>query len=105
MRRPSPRRRVTHVISAGVYSHQLIGRSRELAFLAERARDVRHRGGAIVVRGEAGIGKTRLVEEFVHLAQDSGVSIGTGTAREYANAPYAALTQALTSLGIGPLPP
>ena len=105
MRWSGSRRTLAAVISAGVYSHQLIGRSRELAFLAERARDVRHRGGAIVVRGEAGIGKTRLVEEFVHLAQDSGVSIGTGTAREYANAPYAALTQALTSLGIGPLPP
>jgi DNA-binding CsgD family transcriptional regulator/tetratricopeptide (TPR) repeat protein len=93
------------VISAGVYSHQLIGRSRELAFLAERARDVRHRGGAIVVRGEAGIGKTRLVEEFVRLAQDSGVSVGIGMSREYANAPYAALTEALTSLRVGPIPP
>src|ERR1700688_307004 len=100
MRRPSPRRRVTHVISAGVYSHQLIGRSRELAFLAERARDVRHRGGAIIVRGEAGIGKTRLVEDFTRLAQAAGTLVGIGSAREYANAPYAALTEALTSLQI-----
>ncbi|MDB5041846.1 MAG: transcriptional regulator, LuxR family [Candidatus Eremiobacteraeota bacterium] len=93
------------MITAGVYSHQLIGRSRELAFLVERARDVRHRGGAIIVRGEAGIGKTRLVEDFARMAQAAGASVGTGSAREYANAPYAALTEALTSLQIGPIPP
>jgi DNA-binding CsgD family transcriptional regulator/tetratricopeptide (TPR) repeat protein len=93
------------VISASVSSRQLIGRSNELAFLTERARDVRHRGGAIVVRGEAGIGKTRLVQEFMKLARDAAASVGVGTAREYANAPYAALTEALASLDLGPLPP
>jgi DNA-binding CsgD family transcriptional regulator len=88
-----------------VYSHQLIGRSRELAFLVERGRDLRDRGGAIVVRGEAGIGKTRLVEEFVRLAHAAGIAVGAGTAREYASAPYAALTEALAALGVGPIPP
>jgi DNA-binding CsgD family transcriptional regulator len=97
--------RRAHVISRGVYSRQLIGRSRELAFLVERARDVRLRSGAIVVRGEAGIGKTRLIEDFAASVRSEGMPVGTGLAHEYGIGPYAAFTEALTAVGVLSLPP
>ncbi len=92
------------MISRGVYSRQLIGRSRELAFLVERARDVRHHGGAIVVRGESGIGKTRLIEDFGACARADAMPVGTGAAREYGIGPYAPFTEALAALGVTSLP-
>jgi class 3 adenylate cyclase/tetratricopeptide (TPR) repeat protein len=44
---------------------------REFAAVAEACRETGH-GRAIVVRGDAGIGKTRLVEEFTAIAKERG---------------------------------
>ncbi|MFQ5746118.1 MAG: AAA family ATPase [Gemmatimonadota bacterium] len=45
----------------------LIGREEELEFLRTRARNLGRGGGStVVVRGEGGIGKSRLVKAFVH---------------------------------------
>jgi class 3 adenylate cyclase/tetratricopeptide (TPR) repeat protein len=41
------------------------------------------RGGSIVVRGEAGIGKTRLVEEFMALAADHGFTDHKGLVLDF----------------------
>jgi len=89
------------VISSGIFCRELIGRSNELAFLLQRVRDTSGRASVTaVLRGEAGIGKTRLVEEIVRAATAEGYRIATGSTREYANAPYAAVEEALARLGI-----
>ena len=69
--------------------------------MLERVRATAARGSAaIVVRGESGIGKTRLVEEVARAARDDGFRTATGSTREYANAPYAAVEESLQRLGI-----
>jgi DNA-binding NarL/FixJ family response regulator/predicted negative regulator of RcsB-dependent stress response len=93
------------VVSTGVYSRPLIGRSREVTFLLERARGAVGRSGLIVVRGEAGIGKTRLVTDFAALARKEGKLVAVGTAREFANGPYGQFSEALTALGVEMKPP
>ena len=40
-------------------------------------------GRAVYVRGEAGIGKTRLVEEFRHLATSQGFACHTGVVLDF----------------------
>ena len=91
------------MISSGIVSRQLIGRSSELTFLVERARDAAHHGGCVIIRGEAGLGKTRLLRDFAARASERGVSFGHGAAHEFANVPYAAFAGALRDLG-GALP-
>jgi DNA-binding NarL/FixJ family response regulator len=88
------------VISSGVFCKELVGRARELAHLTSRARgDGARRSALVVVRGEAGVGKSRLVAEFVAaVARERMRTVVTGV-REYANAPYAAIVEALDSLG------
>ena len=87
------------VISSGVFCKELVGRAGELSHLALRARgDGSRRSALIVVRGEAGVGKSRLVAEFVAVANQKLRAVVTAV-REYANAPYAAIVEALDSLG------
>jgi ATP/maltotriose-dependent transcriptional regulator MalT len=88
------------VIASGVFCRQLVGRAGELAHLALRARgDGVRRSALIVVRGEAGVGKSRLVAEFAAaVARENWRTVVTAV-REYANAPYAAIVEALDSLG------
>ncbi|MDQ7809785.1 AAA family ATPase [Amycolatopsis sp. A133] len=50
----------------------MIGRTTELDELARVARSVTADGAAVVIAGEAGIGKTRVVEEFSELARADG---------------------------------
>ena len=52
------------------------------------------------MRGNAGIGKTRLIDEFALAARGTGVQVGIGRAHEFANAPYLAISDALRTLGI-----
>lgn len=93
------------VSSSGLFCRELIGRSSELAFVLDRVRAAAERTSVtVVVRGEAGIGKTRLVEEAVRVAREEGYRTAIGSTREYANAPYAALEEALELLGIPVVP-
>ncbi|MBV8581206.1 MAG: AAA family ATPase [Candidatus Eremiobacteraeota bacterium] len=88
------------MISSGVFCRELVGRRNELAHLTARARRTAARRSALViVRGEAGVGKTRLVSEFVAAVARDGMQTVVGTVREYANAPYAAIVEALDALG------
>jgi predicted ATPase/DNA-binding NarL/FixJ family response regulator len=87
------------VISSGVFCKELVGRAGELAHLALRTHvDHARRSALIVVRGEPGVGKSRLVAEFVALANQKLRTVVTAV-REYANAPYAAIVETLDSLG------
>jgi DNA-binding CsgD family transcriptional regulator len=57
-------------------SAEMIGRSRETALIAAAIeRTLAGRAGAVIVLGEAGIGKTRLCEQGVALARDRGFVI------------------------------
>jgi DNA-binding CsgD family transcriptional regulator/tetratricopeptide (TPR) repeat protein len=105
MRSTGRARKMNEVLSSGLFCRELIGRSSELAFVLDRVRaDVERTSIVVVVRGEAGIGKTRLVEEAARAARDDGYRTAIGSTREYANAPYAALEEALAMLGIPVVP-
>ncbi len=77
----------------------LVGRSAEL----ERLHDLfRHAcagaGAAAVVWGEAGVGKTRLLDEFSKLAAESGARVGTANCFEHVCPPFAPLCEAFATL-------
>jgi ATP/maltotriose-dependent transcriptional regulator MalT len=89
------------VISSGVFCRRLVGRQRELDHLAACTRhDGPRRSALVIVRGEAGVGKTRLVAELVARARRDGLRTVVTAAREYANAPYSAIVEALEALGV-----
>ena len=67
---------------------QLIGRSRELGLLRERlARLSDGQGGLVLVAGEAGIGKTSLVEALAAEARARGLGVAWGAAWDGGGAP------------------
>ncbi|MGQ0775916.1 MAG: helix-turn-helix transcriptional regulator [Pseudonocardiales bacterium] len=73
-----------------------LGRSRELATLRRILRDACGGAGkAAIVRGEAGIGKTRLLAELVAHAENDGFQVLSGTTDELArDRPLGALIEA-----------
>lgn len=80
-RYPRPRRPLKFPYSL---SHTYFaGRDREYALLAERLREATEgAGGAVAVEGEAGVGKTRLVEELLGYAQACDVRVFSGRCYE-----------------------
>ncbi len=84
----------------------LVGRRPELAMLVamlDRCRSGRH-GRAVVVRGEAGIGKTRLIHAVMSAARDSNVAVHTSSAFDFGQSPgrRPVTTLALSLLGVSP---
>ena len=81
-RYPRPRRplRLPYSLSRTHFA----GRDREYAMLAERLRETMDgAGGSVVaVEGEAGVGKTRLAEEFLGYARSLGVRVLSGRCYE-----------------------
>jgi len=74
-----------------------VGRDREYAWLIARWQEARP--GLILVEGEVGVGKTRLVEEALGFAQDQGARVlRAGPLPEAGTTPYAALIKALRPL-------
>ncbi len=79
-------------------STRLVGRSREQSLLAESLElAVAGAPSAVVVRGEAGIGKTRLVSSAREYAEEQGFAVlwGTCVRFEAATVPFAPLIGAL----------
>jgi hypothetical protein len=65
-----------------------VGRLRELGELSALLVEVpARRGGLIMVTGEPGIGKSRLIEEFASLLADQGWRVLTGRCWEHGGAP------------------
>jgi hypothetical protein len=80
-RYPRPRRPLRLPYSLG--RAHFVGRDGEYALLAERLREAMGgSGGAVAVEGEAGIGKTRLVEEFLGYAGSRGALVLAGRCYE-----------------------
>ena len=57
----------------------LLGRDDELAHLSDLIDGIGRRGGALVVRGEAGIGKSALLEAAAGRARERGVTVVSAT--------------------------
>jgi DNA-binding CsgD family transcriptional regulator len=79
----------------------LIGRDAELDRVTGAIRAmVGGRGGVVVVAGEAGIGKTRLVQEIVERADDAGVATAAGHCSPVSEArlPYAPMVDVLADV-------
>src|SRR5581483_3816515 len=73
----------------------LAGRERELAELCGLVEEGRKRGHLVLLSGEAGVGKTRLVAELASLAARSERAILYGRCEPRALAPYEPFVQAL----------
>src|SRR5438552_1228753 len=87
-----------HVEEAAVRmrTHTLLGRDREITVLRDLVDHIDERGGALVVRGEAGIGKSALLAEARTHAETRGVRILTVTGvQTEATLPFAGLHQLL----------
>jgi len=78
----------------------LVGREAEMAFLHERYEEARAgHGGLLLVQGEAGVGKTRLAEEFADHLRWQGVRVLWGRCYEFERLlPYQPLGEALQTL-------
>ena len=79
-------------------SAQLIGRRRELRAVTELLDGIGERGAALVVRGEAGIGKSSLVAAGSEEARARGFQVlTTAGVQSETNLPFAGLHQLLLS--------
>ena len=96
-RYPRPRRPLRFPYSLG--RTHFVGRDQEYALLAERLREAMEgSGGAVTVEGEAGVGKTRLVEEFLGYARTRGARVFSGRCYERElGPPLEPVTEALLS--------
>ncbi len=79
-----------------------VGRQRELGTLLAALRGAREgRGGAWLVAGESGVGKSRLLEEIRAGALVDDVAVATGQVRSRAGGPYHAWQDVFLTLVLG----
>jgi DNA-binding CsgD family transcriptional regulator len=78
----------------------LVGRQSEMQALERALDDARAgRGNCVVIAGEAGIGKSRLVRELLTLATSRGVAVASGrSVPASGSAPYRPISEALLGL-------
>jgi DNA-binding CsgD family transcriptional regulator len=65
--------------NAGSGGAELLGRDSELAALYDLVDGIGRRGGALIVRGEAGIGKSALLKAVAGRARERGVTVVSAT--------------------------
>jgi DNA-binding CsgD family transcriptional regulator len=93
---------------AGDEAAPLLGRGREQTFLTSVLDEIAVRGRALLVRGEPGIGKSRLLAETARAAQERGMLVLTTVGvQSEAQLPFAGLHQLLRPVrgGVADLPP
>lgn len=78
-----------------------VGRERELSFLEAALENVKQTGKAetILVKGNAGIGKTRLVNEFKNMVLARNFDFLTGKGHHRGSEPYLVFKEAFSQLG------
>ena len=80
-----------------------IGRHEELAYLRERRQEAASsHGGLVLVAGDAGVGKSRLIAEFCGSLGYSRWRIATAQCLEYASRPYGPILDVLSLLDAKP---
>jgi DNA-binding SARP family transcriptional activator len=83
-------------IEASAPAYPLVGRAPELAILLRAYKATGPRGHAVVLEGEAGIGKSRLAEALFEQAQERGATVIVARCYEgEAHLAYAPFTEAL----------
>ncbi|HZT14041.1 MAG TPA: AAA family ATPase [Candidatus Baltobacteraceae bacterium] len=88
------------MISAPVYCRRFIGRDEQFAALQERcAAAAGGQGSIVIVGGEAGMGKTRLVAEFCASVAGSGGTCASSSCLEYASSPLRPVVEVFRTLG------
>ncbi|HEU4976803.1 MAG TPA: AAA family ATPase [Baekduia sp.] len=88
-------------MTTATVSRRLVGRDAELTALREALGEAgAGRAGLVLVAGESGVGKTRLLSELAQLARDEGARVLTGECVELGDGelPYAPLIGALRPL-------
>src|SRR5689334_21211641 len=98
---PSPTGGHDRAMRRNLVSPILVGRDAELGVLMEALQAAMEgEPGVVLIGGEAGVGKTRLVEEAAGRARDSGARVLTGGCVELGGEglPFSPLVDALRSL-------
>ncbi len=87
-------------MAANVVSPILVGRADQLATLDAALAEAGRGQATVLIGGEAGIGKSRLVSEFAGRARDAGARVLTGGCLELGadGLPFAPFTSALREL-------
>lgn len=100
---PPPLGRTIHAQPAAS-GMPLSGRDRELAQLRELRKEISQgRGASVVILGDGGIGKSRLIEALVHEAEDAGTLVLIGRAWEAErNLPFGPWVHAFRAAGVMP---
>lgn len=82
--------------SGYVSGEQFVGRTRSLATLVDALDSIDTRGGqTLFVTGEAGVGKSALVERLLEQSADHGVTVGRAACQRGTDAPYGPLRRAI----------
>ncbi len=88
------------VIVRPVLCKPFVGRLEELAYLRERRLEAgASHGGLVLVAGEAGVGKSRLLAEFRASLAYSKWRVGVGSCLEFGSRPYGPLLDVLARIG------
>ena len=90
--------RIGRMVVRPVVCRSFIGRRQELAYLVERrAEAAKSHGGLVLVAGDAGIGKSRLLSEFCAPLAKSRWRVGHGACLEHAQRPYGPVLDVLSA--------
>src|SRR5450755_1458288 len=88
--------RGAYVISIPIFCRRFIGRQRELRFLVDQRRELAKAHGSVVfVGGEAGIGKSRLIREFIGGTQAARGRVAIAQCRPFGSRPYGPILELL----------
>jgi len=92
------------VVVRALICRAFVGREDESAYLLERRREAAaSRGGLVLVRGEAGVGKSRLLAEFRDRSAKASARIAFAQCNEFAGAPFAPIADVLRRIGLSPV--
>ncbi|HEY5095406.1 MAG TPA: AAA family ATPase [Candidatus Eremiobacteraceae bacterium] len=84
------------MISTPIFCRRFIGRQRELQFLVDLRREAaKAHGGIALVAGDAGVGKSRLVREFLDGTHAARGRIAIAQCRAFGSRPYGPLLDLL----------
>jgi DNA-binding CsgD family transcriptional regulator len=88
------------VLSVPIRCKEFVGRALEFEHLVARRRSAADlKGGAVLIGGEPGIGKSRLVDEFVAACSRSTVRIARTACREFAQSTFGPIVDIVAQLG------